>query len=235
MVNDPTKFWQNSPMGKKAIARQQDPPYNMPELKAQDGQSVFAQIATYILQTHSSEFEKGYLDLDDVWAKSKDANIEAYRGQLFKAYPKPWCGRRAYLFKIELDNTNETTPAGIVQKRTISKLKAIQGKDSYFFQGRVCAFKNKDLDLPDDIPENPEAPDSKPEVEDNGGFKYMYCSVFVPTTILSKVTTAVSETLKNDPKADVYGFFLTPRIGKKKKDDGVGMWYSVNADDVFFL
>lgn len=237
MVSDPTQFWQNSAMGKKAKAEViTKEPYVLPDQKGSDGQNVFRALATYMLQTQPSEFQKGYLELDKVYQTSTDVNIKAYRDQLIKVYPTPFCGRRAYLFKIELDKIKETTPTGIVERKTLSKLKAVQGKDSFFFQGRVCAFKNtKELSIADEnVVQGPEGEVIREDAED-GGFKYLYCGIFSPTDVLAKVTAAVKATLDKDPEGEVYGFFLATRIGKKKKDDGTGFWYSIDADDVFFL
>jgi hypothetical protein len=144
MVNDPSQFWQNSAIGKKAkaniVAKE---PYKYPDLKDGNGQDVFHQIGLYMLQTHPQEFEKGYLEMDKVWAESPDENLKAYREQLFKEYPRPFSGRKAYLFRIEFETTKEMGSQGVKLNKTLSKLKLTKndGKknegNKFFFQGRV--------------------------------------------------------------------------------------------------
>lgn len=237
MVGNPELFWQNSAMGKKAnVETRKRVPYNKPDLKTTDGKIVFDQIGLYMCQIGVDQFDKGYLDLDDFWAKSQDENIVRYRQQLFEQYPQPFSGRRAYLFKMGFETVQETTPAGIIKKRTLSKMKPVKSKDGtdrFFFQGFICAFHNKELGVAE---ENVSVgPDGEILREDTGeGFKYMFCGVFTSPEIMTNVIQNIANAFKENPETDVFAFVLSSGISKRPRDDG-GNWLSVEADDIFFL
>jgi len=160
-MEDPSTFWEGSSIGLSATdTRAVKRYFDMPMLKTPKDGYVFDIVAKRLCKTSRDAFMKGFIDLDEMWQNSQDAEIVKYRNfivdkttneTLLQKYPDPFCGRKAYLTKIPfyalLDENN--APLKDDAGKIITKLGGLKppkegskGK-SYSMRFGVCAFHNE--------------------------------------------------------------------------------------------
>jgi len=273
-----SKFWEKSMMSKKKfVVRKTLPPYVLPDvIDEESGQNIFSSILLFLVQTLGDHFEKGYIDLDDEWQnadyekllkKAKKAGfseeileemeldakwIKEIRETFLEQYPKPFCGRYAYLFNMETEMKEEKDGTGEVigKKKGIRGFKIIKSKYNdtirFYIYGRVAIFKNEELgydkkwDHADGTTTN-----EKGEIVDNSdGIQYSYCGIFASQDCAEKITEYVKYKIENETEEEPFenwdAFLIGSKIGVKRKTDKdpantPEISLTFNADDVVFI
>jgi len=256
-LNDVMKFWgKDSKATKMVTAKKTFQPYELPIVETEEGTNAFEYIASEIIRVHSDIMvDTGYILLDDLWANSTDETIKNYRDQIgLEAYPKPFCGRRVYLIKIGLKETEKTTDDGLVKEKTIHSLSSYVDKkdksDRFRFSGYVSVFQNKELgynnNAVDVVKKEANEKGEIVEVEVESPTQLMFTSFFMSSELFKdKILSYVKDKIDEDPEID--GVFCYAIGGYVKKGDlkdklappehplAKDYWYSMSVDDVVLL
>ncbi len=235
-INNPLSFWRKTKVGEKSV-KDNRLAYELPDKKDKNGNSVFEQIGIMIARLYPELMEQeGHLKLDKIWndapalpplpdqgnepddeyaaikaAYEERAKLHAVflklRTQLQETYPKPFCNRKMFLFKIPLESKDITTDKGIVKRKTLSGFKTTSNNKNYF-KARFCIFNITDYGY---------TPNDETDAEE--GYPYRYCGAFVSSDeLMQKIGAEVKKIIDKDPQRNqVYVLFLTPNVSVKKQ------------------
>lgn len=143
---DPLQFWENNNIVKTIdtgkLFRNK---YQLPDIKDAKGQPIFENILIHICKTCTDSLqEKGFILLDREWAENPA--YAKYREMLFKQYPEPFMGRRAYAMKLAIQEFEVEYQD---EKKQMVKRKEIhictKMKNSFMLPMYVAIYKNKEL------------------------------------------------------------------------------------------
>lgn len=259
-LDDLMSFWgEDSKIAKKAIKSNALPKYDLPNVESEEGYNVFESIGTYLIKINSEKIEEqGFIDLDDEWANTKDENIKNHRefaygeGTLFSVFPKPFCGRKAYLIRVSLESKKTTAEEGIITKKTIRRLSVKDmGNDRkrIMFGGSICVFHNEYLGWNSNAVGNTKKGTNEKgeivDIPDESGYQYQFATFFGDLALGdAKLFGYVNKKIEADPTINqVMCFGITGYVKKDLKDKdnppknptSMDYWYSMNLDDVFLI
>ena len=101
-MKDPREFWTRDTEILESISTDKifKSKWLLPDVKDEEGNNLFQAIMMYILKYGLKSWMIGYLNLDVEWGSIPE--LKEYRNQLFKTYPKPFGGRKAYVAKLQI-------------------------------------------------------------------------------------------------------------------------------------